>query len=257
MTALTEFYFTKKELAQVHPLHLAYLIAGAHACNELNAIRVYLIFERNDFAERSAEKPFITIRQMVLLRHLAAKLFEFNRVTISYFAKIKKAFPDRAKSLQTQYLPIANRIRKFKRLDVLRNKMAFHFDDQRFLDQFQDIANHQEMSFMVGDRQGETAFLFAEEIVSMPYFSEIGQGDMRKGLENMAQFANRATSEVLSFYTKFHLGISKQYGLLRKRRRYEPNRHSIGEYGRDFIPVFTSKDLNLRTRNISGDLIDE
>jgi hypothetical protein len=257
MTIVTEFHFTKRELAQVHSVHLPYLIAGAHACNELNAIRLYFIFERNDLVEKSAEKPFVTIRQMVLLRHLAAKLFEFNKMTIRYFGRIKKLYPQKAKTYQAQYLPIALKMRNFRELSDLRNKMAFHFDEERYYDQFKTINDDQELTFTVGSKQGETAFIFAEEIVSIPYFSKVGNGNIRKGLEETAQFANKTTSDVLKFYASFHIGIAEQYGLLRKKRAYEVNPNSVGIYGKDFIPVFTSRNLKIRTRNISGEFIDE
>lgn len=257
MGALTEFYFTKKELGQVHPAHLSYLIAAAHACNELNAIRIYLIFERSDVKEKTAERPFVTIRQMVLLRHLAGKLFEFNKITIKYFGQIKTSFPHKQKAYQAKYLPIAQRLRKYRWLDQLRNKMAFHFDDQAYLEQFRSIVDDQELSMMVGNKQGETAFLFAEEIVSMPYFAKVGNGNVRKGLEETADFANKATSEVLEFFSQFHIDIARQYGLFKNKRFYDPNPAATGVYGEDFIPVFTSDSLRLRTRDQSGAFIDD
>lgn len=233
------------------------MIAAAHACNELNAIRIYLIFERNDIREKCAEKPFVTIRQMVLIRHLAAKLFEFNRATLRYFGQIKKPFPAKFKVLQARYIPIAIRMRDYRWLDQLRNKMAFHFDESTYLDHFRSISDDQELSMMAGSMQGETAFLFAEEIVSMPYFSKVGAGDVRKGLEKTADFANRTSSEVIEFYSEFHIQIAKQYGLFRKQKTYEADPASIGTHGENFVPVFTSEPLEIRTRNMAGEFIDK
>jgi len=257
MPELAEFSFTKKELSRVHPAHLSYLIAGAHACNELNAIRIYLILEREDAIAKSAERPFVTIRQMVLMRHLAAKLFEFNKITLKYFGAIKKSFPSKLKTHQAKYLPIAVRLRKYRWLDELRNRMAFHFDDASYLDKFREIDDNQELTMMIGHKQGETAYLFAEEIVSMPYFAKVGDGDVRKGLEETAQFANRASSEVIDFFATVYMGIGEQYGLFSNRRFVEADPKAIGTYGKDFIPVFTSHDLNIRTRDIDGNFIDD
>ena len=218
---------------------------------------IYLIFERNDQLEKTAEKPFVTIRQLVLIRHLAAKLFEFNKITIKYFGAIKKPFPQKLKLYQARYLPVALRIRQYQWLDRLRNKMAFHFDEATYLDQFDSIEDKQELSMMVGAKHGETAFLFAEEIVSMPYFSKVGDGDIRRGLEQTAQFANRTSSEVLNFFATFYIGIAEQYGLLNKRRLYEASPDSIGTYGKDFIPVFTSDDMRIHARDIRGKPLDD
>ena len=194
---------------------------------------------------------------MVLLRHLAAKLFEFNRTTTKYFGQIRRLFPQKAKVYRERYFPIAKRLRDYRWLDQLRNKMAFHFDDDDYLKRLQEISDTQELSMMAGEKQGETAFLFAEEIVSMPYFHKVGAGDIRRGLEMTAEFANKATSEVLEFYSSVQIDAANQYGLLSKQRHYEIDPKAVGIYGRDFIPIFASQDLRLMTKDIDGNFIGE
>lgn len=246
MPTFKKVTFSAKDLKKIHPAHLGYIIAAAHACNEINAVRIYLIFEHKDIIDRPVEKAFVSIRQMVLLRHMSAKIFEFNKITVEYFGAVRKLYPAFTEKTRSKYLPIARQIRTNLWLPILRNKVAFHFDAQKYLQELSRVADNQNLSLFFGEKQGETAFSFAEEIVSMPMFHSIGQGDTRKGLLACARFANTISSSIIKFVSQHQIEVFEQYGMFHNIEALEADPKFCGRYNSDFIPIFTSENLRLK-----------
>ncbi|MCW5688690.1 MAG: hypothetical protein KIT76_09115 [Pseudolabrys sp.] len=240
MKTYTKVKFKKSDLGRVHPAHLSYIIAAAHAVNELNSIRIYQIFEQTNLDEKPAEYAFVMIRQQVLLRHATAKIYEFNLMTSRYFGSIKKTFPSFAEKWRKEYLPIAKDIRSSVWLPILRNKMAFHFSADDYIAGFSRIKESQDLSFIFGDNAGETAFTFAEQIIAAPLLDSIGMGDIRQGLKRVSAFSNKLSSKIISFVIAHQREVFSNYGILRNIEKVKAHPESFGIYDHQFIPVFVA-----------------
>lgn len=96
--------------------------------------------------------------------------------------RIRKTFPSLAESVREEAGLISHRISDAKWAQVVRNKVAFHFDDQYAAEILKRTPPNQELIFIAGKHRGQTAFDFADRIIVEAMFLDAGNGDRELGL---------------------------------------------------------------------------
>lgn len=247
MNELIQFSFTKKELAKIHPTHLSYILTAGHAINELNAFRIFQIFEDLRNFDNQPERSFIAVRQAVIMRHMIAKSYEFNELTNKYLGEIKKIFPKFAATQRSKFAIIAKEIHSRKWMSALRNKLAFHFDASNILNQFNKIADHQKLTLISGSNSINCAHLFCEETAFFPFIHDHIDKNIENGLHEMIGFSRHLTHSIIEYYIELTTSIFQTYGILQTGTPVAVNRASIGSKGESFIPIFVDDETVLWT----------
>ena len=241
----TKVTFTKKDLVKIHRHHLSYLIAGAHACNEINGIRIFHALENFEAFDKEPERSFIAIRQFNIIRNGISKIYEFNNLTSKYLGSIKYIYPKFAEKHRKKYAPIARQINSKKWMHKIRNKFSSHYDLDFAISNLDLIKDYHELYFIFGSEQGETSFLFAEEIMSLPIYYEIGGMDISTGIATLLQDYREITSGIIVFYQNLSMELFDQHGIFKNREIVRASESSYGAPKRDRLPIFISNEEDL------------
>lgn len=233
--------FKADKLKKLHPVDKFYVTASSFACNQLSTWRIFSIIEDFEAAERYPEKAFIFIRHLVFLRFAIGTIFEFNNLNSIYFGQIRHIYPNRFNSYRAKYIAISRLMQNNRWIVRLRNKLAFHFD-QNYINQLIDkIDKNGDLHFVFGSKQGELGYFFAEEIISLGLISEIGDGDHFTGVKRLQGFCNQATSLIVDYHSFVIKGIFEQNGMFADREEAWASPASYAEIGKNRLPVFVRR----------------
>jgi hypothetical protein len=235
--------FSAKELRSIHRDHLGFLVAASHASNELRSLAVYVLFEEKMLDLNDAERWFVLIRQLTLLRFFISKILEFHELCVKYIANIRRTFPATGRALREKYRPIAQRVEKERWARKLRNKVSFHYDREHVLAGLETLPAETSLCLIVGPYNGVTAFGFAEEIVSVPIFKEAGGGDLEKGIGRASDFAFETHTAIADFVADAIIQQFESVGLFRLTEESELRDSHCAEEGSFEMPITMSPHI--------------
>lgn len=234
------FRFSISDLQKIDREHLGFLIASSHFCNEVVCLAPYIIFEHDSTNANEAEKAIVTVRYMTVLRQIASKIVEYNKLVQKYLATIRKTHPAEAARVHKLYAPISKRINAASWARELRNKVSFHFDAEHALERFSSVDPDRPVNFMAGELKGVTYYNFAEEIISYPFFEEIGDGDAFEGAEKVNEFCFDLHSKIPDFHAELVIHHFREAGLLDNQDRLELRASYCAKVGSMRIPIAVS-----------------
>jgi hypothetical protein len=213
--------FSSKLLGRIHPDHRGFIIAAAHCSNELLAISPYLLFENDRADLNEVEKSIVTVRQLTLVRFLISKIVEFDDLVQKYIGRLKKTFPQAAAKVIADYKPISRSINAATWSRKLRNKISFHYNQQHAEESFSKIVDDTALNVIAGPHRGFTSYTFAEEIVSRPFFEDVGGGSFERGLETALDFITDVEWKIADFVTTSIIKHFEARGLMSESEKME------------------------------------
>lgn len=234
--------FKADKIKKLHPAEKVYVTASSFACNQLSTWRIFAILEDFEAANKHPEKAFIFIRHLVFLRFAIGTIFEFNNLNSIYFGQIRHIYPNRFKIYREKYAPISRLMQDNRWIVRLRNKLSFHFDPDYIGNFIDRIAKNEDLHFVFGSKQGELAYFFAEEIVSLGLILEIGDGDHAAGVRRLQSFCNKATSLIIDYHSLVVKSIFEQNGMFADRKEIWASPDSYAEVGKSRLPIFVRRD---------------
>ncbi|HEY5067107.1 MAG TPA: hypothetical protein VIJ04_20070 [Xanthobacteraceae bacterium] len=233
------FRFSARQLQTIHADHLGFIIASSHCCNELICVMPYIIFEQDIEEANEVERALINIRFFTIVRHQIAKIFEYRELCNDYVSAIRKTFPSLAESVREETKLISRRIGAAKWAQVVRNKVAFHFDDQYAAEILKQTPPDQELIFIVGKHRGQTAFDFADRIIVESMFVDAGNGDRELGLNVVKEWTIELQRQIEGSHARVVSQIFSQYGIFRNKELSEIRDAWCALPGQVAIPLST------------------
>lgn len=239
--------FTADKIKKLHPAERIFVTASSFACNQLSTWRIFSIIEDFEAARKHPEKAFIFIRHLVFLRLSVGSIFEFNNLNSTYFGQIRHIYPSRFDGYRKLYSPISKLLQDNRWIVRLRNKLTFHFDPTYIGEIIDKVDKKAELHFVFGRKQGELAYFFAEEIISLGLIDEIGNGNHESGVRRLQTFCNQATSSIIDYHSHVVKNIFEQNGMFSNREEIMASPDSYAEIGKTRLPVFVrGRDMDER-----------
>ncbi len=233
------FRSSAKQLQEIHPDHIGFLIASSHCCNELISVMPYIVFEQDIEQANEVERAIINVRFYTIVRHLIAKIFEYRDLCDAYVGKIRKTFPAMVETVQQEAKLVSRQINDAKWAKTIRNKVAFHFDATFAADISSRIPPDQELIFIAGKYRGQTTFDFADRIIVYAMFLDAGDGDKEVGEDVVRKWTIEMQRQIEQFHAKIALQIFNQYGIFRKEELGEIRDAWCSVPGEIAIPLST------------------
>ncbi len=247
---IQKFSFKPSELKKVHPDHLGFIISSSLCCNDISLVGMHIIFEQQRNPSLTpAELAFINCRQMMVLRHLIAKIFEYNQLVQKYFAAIRVTYPAGFENIRGQYSEIAREIGKATWVATFRNKIAFHFDPAFARKSLDELTTDDEVHMYAGQYQGATVFEFADDVILGPLISSLGNGNLLEGLKVVSGFAASVSGKIVRFHATTMITEFEAQGLLRRKTEDLVREERCGELDGARIPLMVGK-RSLRARGV-------
>jgi hypothetical protein len=230
------FRFSVRDLKNVHRDFRDYFVAGSLAANGISCYRIFNILEK--IHDREPEDSFMDVRQLQIVKAGIARIVEFNTLTNQFLGAIRKTFPeDRAKYAKA-YAPVAKRIGSAHWAIRVRNKITHHYDMDWIENCLKHIDRNMELKFALGEKQGHSAFHFAETISILEIMRHSGEENPRKVMDKMFDFYNKSSSECIDYFHFFCSEIFERYGLASKREFVTPLGESVGKHDLPNLPLF-------------------
>jgi hypothetical protein len=233
------FRFSARQLQTIHADHLGFLIASSHCCNELICVMPYIIFEQDIEEANEVERALINIQFFTIVRHQIAKIFEYRELCSDYLGRIRKTFPSLAESVREETKLISRRISAAVWAQVVRNKVASHFDAQYAAEILRRTPPNQELIFIVGKHRGQTAFDFADRIIVEAMFFDAGNGDRELGLNVVREWTIELQRQIEEFHAKVVRQIFSQYGIFQNQEQSEIRDAWCASPGQVAVPLST------------------
>lgn len=233
------FRFSAKQLQQIHPDHIGFLIASSHCCNELISVMPYIIFEQDIEHANEVEKAIINVRFFTIVRHQIAKIFEYRELCNAYIGKIRKTFPAMVETVQQEAKLVSGQINNARWAQTIRNKVAFHFDAAYAADILNRTPSDQELIFIAGKYRGQTIFDFADRIIVQAMFFDAGDGDRAVGEDVVRKWTITIQRQIEQFHAKIVRRIFEQYGIFRNEELSEIRDAWCAVPGQIAIPLST------------------
>ncbi|HEY5305517.1 MAG TPA: hypothetical protein VIJ52_02450 [Pseudolabrys sp.] len=238
---VTVFRFTAKQLQSIHSDHLGFIVASSHCCNELICVMPYIIFEQDIKKANETEEALINIRFFAILRHQIAKIFEYRDLCNNYIAKIRTTFPAAATRLQNESKQISRSIKAAKWAETVRNKVVSHFDEAYALNAVKSMPEDTELTFIVGNLHGLTAFDFADRAIVRAMFVDAGVGDEEAGKTAVLRWSVDLQKQITTFHAGLVKNIFHQHGIFQNKDMVEIRDQWCAAPGSIAIPLSTLK----------------
>lgn len=184
---LHKIVFSKEKLKAVPDCQRAVLVYAGHISNELNWFKKSILFlqqSSKEIAGKSLENRTLqeqavldgcTTQMMILVRLLAAKTSESTKFLhrwcfgMPWFAELCDDMDSKGKSSLNelnQYLSAAKNNLKNNILYIVRNKIAFHYDEEAVKHSINVPDRLEEFTTYLAENVGNTLYVGSENIVT-------------------------------------------------------------------------------------------
>jgi hypothetical protein len=231
------YRFTAKQLRSIPKVHLGFIVASSHCCNELTSISPYMMFEHDFNKANEVEKAFMNLRLFTLIRFQIAKTFEYRELFNGYMAQSRKTYPAMSEKLGKRFKEISRQISSATWVERLRNRVAFHFDPEHALQSLNAVSDQESLEFIVGSMRGVTAINFAERALLGSLLSDAGGGDQSKGMDVVLGWTLKLHSLITTFHAETMEELFTASGLLQKREEGELRDSYCAARGSMAIPL--------------------
>ena len=186
--------------------------------------------------------------------NLLGKVYEFQNLINTYNRKLKSQNTsswEEFKAFQRRF-PLGV-IPKW--VAKLRNKITFHFEAEYIGDQLGEISDDAPLGFFATTHVGNTAFAFAEEIVSLSTMQRVAREeratDAAAGYDTIMSYLTRSVSEIVVFVNAFVGETFDAYGVVVKKSSDEIDRAFFFDPEATSPTLFSSQQ-RLVSQNLKG-----
>lgn len=186
--------FTKEDLFKLPANERVFLVYAGHALNELNMLSRLIVFAM-PIRRGEAERQFMVIQSLMLLRILAGKLHElwvlFGKVY--YKSKLSSTLKDQLGEAGTKALQELNEYfsKELTSVTEIRHLHAFHYDPNQVDAGLANLGPKMSLDIYFDENSANTIYGFADNIINSSVMASIDAADSNKAMETIMDDTDR------------------------------------------------------------------